>query len=306
MITRSEKNKKLEKKLRKQESKEKQNKIAKFIIKTLLIIFIVFTLLALYMRYIGATGLEVREYKVESENLPDSFHGFKVVHFTDLHYLTTFKEKETNNLVNKINELKPDIVVFTGDLIDRRKTATEDDLNKLTKALNKIEATTGLYAVKGNHDYINDNFEKVFNETNFKIIDNSYELVYYKGNTPIMLTGTGSILKNDSNIDQAFSYDKEDNLYTISLLHEPDVIDDIISKYNVNLALSGHSHNGQIRLPKIGAIMKVDYGKNYPNEKYIINNTKLYVSGGLGTSKYEFRLFNKPSINLYRLTKEAK
>lgn len=306
MITRSEKNKKLEKKLRKQESKEKQNKIAKFIIKTLLIIFIVFTLLALYMRYIGATGLEVREYKVESENLPDSFHGFKVVHFTDLHYLTTFKEKETNNLVNKINELKPDIVVFTGDLIDRRKTATEDDLNKLTKALNKIEATTGLYAVKGNHDYINDNFEKVFNKTNFKIIDNSYELVYYKGNTPIMLTGTGSILKNDSNIDQAFSYDKEDNLYTISLLHEPDVIDDIISKYNVNLALSGHSHNGQIRLPKIGAIMKVDYGKNYPNEKYIINNTKLYVSGGLGTSKYEFRLFNKPSINLYRLTKEAK
>ncbi len=306
MITRSEKNKKLEKKLRKQESKEKQNKIAKFIIKTLLIIFIVFTLLASYMRYIGATGLEVREYKVESENLPDSFHGFKVVHFTDLHYLTTFKEKETNNLVNKINELKPDIVVFTGDLIDRRKTATEDDLNKLTKALNKIEATTGLYAVKGNHDYINDNFEKVFNKTNFKIIDNSYELVYYKGNTPIMLTGTGSILKNDSNIDQAFSYDKEDNLYTISLLHEPDVIDDIISKYNVNLALSGHSHNGQIRLPKIGAIMKVDYGKNYPNEKYIINNTKLYVSGGLGTSKYEFRLFNKPSINLYRLTKEAK
>ena len=118
-----------------------------------------------------------------------------------------------------------------------------------------------------------------------------------------MLTGNGSILQNDSNINQAFSYDKEDNLYTISLFHEPDRIDDIISKYKVDLALAGHSHNGQIRLPKVGAIMKVNYGKKYPNEEYVINDTKLYVSGGLGTSMYEFRLFNHPSINLYRLTK---
>lgn len=121
-----------------------------------------------------------------------------------------------------------------------------------------------------------------------------------------MLTGVGSILQNDCDIDLAFSYDKEDNLYTISLLHEPDVIDNIISKYKVDLALAGHSHNGQVRLPKIGAILKVEEGKKYPNERYNVDGTELFVSGGLGTSMYEFRFFNRPSINLYRLTtKEA-
>ena len=302
MMSRSEK---LEKKLKKEEKQEKRILIRKIFIKVLLTIIILFLTMIFYMHFIGTKGLQVREYKVESNLLPESFHGFKVVHFSDLHYLTTIHKKEVTNLVNKINELKPDLVVFTGDLIDHEKNPTKKELNSLIKSLNKINATTGLYAIKGNHDYINDNFEKVFNETNFKIIDNYYELIYYKGNTPIMLTGTGSILENDCDIDKAFSYDKEDNLYTISLLHEPDVIDNILDKYQVNLALAGHSHNGQIRLPGIGALMTVEEGKKYPNEKYTIKDTKLYVSGGIGTSMYEFRLFNRPSINLYRLTKET-
>ena len=96
-----------------------------------------------------------------------------------------------------------------------------------------------------------------------------------------------------------------DNLYTISLLHEPDIIDNILYKYSVNLALAGHSHNGQIRLPGIGSILKVEEGRKYSNEEYSLGNTKLYVSGGLGTSMYEFRWFDRPSINLFRLVKET-
>lgn len=306
MMSRSEKLEKLEKELKKEEKKETAKRRNKLILKIVLIFITIILFFIFYMHFIGTKGLQVREYKVESKMLPDSFHGFKVVHFSDLHYLTTVHEKEINEIVDKINELKPDLVVFTGDLIDYEKTPTQKQLNNLIKSLNKIDATTGLYAIKGNHDYINDNFEKVFNETNFKIIDNSYELIYYKGNTPIMLTGVGSILEEDCDIDKAFSYDKEDNLYTISLLHEPDVIDNIVSKYNVDLALAGHSHNGQIRLPGIGALLTVEEGKNYPNKEYKIGNTKLYVSGGIGTSMYEFRFFNRPSISLYRLTKKTK
>ena len=302
MMSRVEKSKNLEKKIKKEEHQEKRNKVTKSFIKILLITFLIFIITILYMYFIGTKGLTVREYKIESNKLPQSFHGFKVVQFSDLHYLTTINEKELKNIVNKINILKPNIVVFTGDLIDYKKTPTDKDLNTLVKYLNKIDATTGLYAIKGNHDYINDNFEKIFNKTNFKIINNSYELIYYKGNTPIMLTGIGSVIENDYDIDKAFSYDKEDNLYTISLLHEPDIIDNIINKYNVDLALAGHSHNGQIRIPGIGAILTVESGKKYPNKNYKINNTELYVSGGLGTSIYEFRLFNHPSINLFRLT----
>lgn len=305
-MKREEKADKLEKEFLKEEKKEKNTKRIKIVIKIIFILITLFLLLILYMHFIGTKGLIVREYKVESNQLPDSFHGFKVVQFSDLHYLSTIHEKELKNIVNKINKLKPDIVVFTGDLIEESKTTTENDLKVLTTYLNKIEASTGLYAIKGNHDYSNDNFEKVMNQTNFKILDNTYELIYYQGNIPILLTGNGSIIHNDCDIDKAFSYDKMDNLYTISLIHEPDVTDNIREKYSVNLILSGHTHNGQIRVPGLGAIMKVEEGKIYPNQEYTLGNTKLYVSGGLGTSMYEFRLFNHPSINLYRLTKEAK
>ena len=302
MMSRSEKSQQLEKQLEKEEKQEIKNKRIKTFFKVFLIIISIFLVFILYMHFIGTKGLIVREYKVESQSLPESFHGFKIVHFSDLHYLTTINKKEVNKIVNRINTLNPDIVVFTGDLIDSKKEPTGQELNDLIDSLNKIEVTTGMYAIKGNHDYINDYFEKVFNETNFKILNNSYELIYYKGTTPILLTGIGSILENDCDIDLAFSYSEMDNLYTISLLHEPDIIDNILNKYSVDLALAGHSHNGQIRLPGIGAIMKVEEGKKYPNEKYTINDTKLYISGGLGTSMYEFRFFNRPSINLYRLT----
>ena len=305
MITRSEKSKELEEQIEKEKRKEITHKRVSIFLKIFLIFLSIFIILTLYMHFIGTKGLIVREYKVESTILPDSFHGFKIVHFSDLHYLTTIHKKEMEQIVNKINQLKPDIVVFTGDLVDYKKEATEQDIQDLVVNLNKIEVTTGLYAIKGNHDYENNYFEDTFQKTDFKILNKSYALVYHKGNTPILLTGVGSILKNDCEVDLAFSYSEMDNLYTVSLLHEPDVIDYIQDKYRVDLALAGHSHNGQVRFPGVGAIMKVNEGKKYPNSKYELGSTKLYVSGGLGTSIYEFRLFNRPSINLYRLIKEA-
>jgi len=300
MMSRSERLENKEKEEIIKKKKENKEKRKKTFIKIILIFLLFLILLILYMHFIGTKGLVVREYKVESEKLPESFHGFKVVQFSDLHYLTTVKEKELKNIVNKINELRADIVVFTGDLIDDNKIPTEKEIKSLIKHLNKIEANLGLYTIKGNHDYSNDYFEKIFNETNFKILDNSYEYIYYDNNTPIIINGLGSSIQNDSNIELAFNYENK-NLYTITLLHEPDTIDNILYSYDVDLALAGHSHNGQIRLPGIGSLMTVKDGKKYPNENYKINDTNLFVSGGLGTSIYEFRLFNRPSINLYRL-----
>ena len=112
------------------------------------------------------------------------------------------------------------------------------------------------------------------------------------------------MLQNDEDIVQAFNYIDSESLYTISLFHEPDMIDKVKNYNHVNLALSGHSHNGQVVIPKIGAVLRVDGAKKYPNSYYQVGDTKLYVSGGLGTSLYKLRLFNRPSINLYRLVEE--
>ena len=64
--------------------------------------------------------------------------------------------------------------------------------------------------------------------------------------------------------------------------------------------MAGHSHLGQIRLPLIGAIYTPKGSKKYYDEHYKVNNADMYINGGIGTSVIEFRLLNKPSINLYR------
>lgn len=301
MVTRTDRT---NQKLEEEKIIEKKEKRKKRIKKGLIIIGIIILIISsffCYMRFIGTTGLQVREYRIENEKIPNSFYGFKIVHFTDLHYKTTVSEKELKKLVKEINNLKPDIVVFTGDLVDKHVELDDNDENTLIKELNKIESTTGLYAVKGNHDYYSDSFEKVFDQTKFKVLYNSYDLIYYKGNIPILLTGISSEVENDMNIEQAFSYNEMDNLYTISILHEPDSIDKILDYSNVDLILAGHSHNGQVRLPFIGAIVRVDGGKKYANEYYKVKDTDLYISGGIGTSGYKIRFFDRPSINLYRL-----
>ena len=275
--------------------KEKKNILIKII--TYLVVLIFFT--AVYSHFIGTKGLFIREYAIINERIPQNFNGFKIVHFTDLHYGTTVKEKELKKLVNTINELKPDLVVFTGDLVDRHVLLKENDINILTRELNRIEASTGKYITRGNHD-IHEEYDNLIKQTNFTIFNNQNTLIYSEENTPIRLVGLDDYLEHEIKIDDAFNYNKEEDIYTILLAHEPDVIDKL-SEQKIDLFLSGHSHNGQIRLPFIGAIYTTIGAKKYYDEKYELNNTLMYISGGIGTSTAEFRLFVRPSINFYRL-----
>lgn len=99
-------------------------------------------------------------------------------------------------------------------------------------------------------------------------------------------------------LDAAFSYE-DDTSYKILLAHEPDVYDKLTKV--PDLMLAGHSHNGQVRIPLAGAIYKTIGAKKYYDPEYSLGDTKMYISGGVGTSKYKVRLFDRPSISLYRL-----
>lgn len=304
MVTREEKSEKLQQQIKAEDNKRKRNRIfIRFLIFLLIFIFIIIGLYS-YMRFVGTEGLVVREYKVVSSKLPESFHGFKIVHFSDLHYLSTVDKNDLKDMVATVNKLKPDVVVFTGDLTDQDVKVSSNDLNDIIELFNKIKVTTGLYAIKGNHDYDNNNFDLVFSQTDFKVLDNSYDLIYYHGTIPILITGIGSDLQGDMDIGNAYSYNELDNIFTVSLLHEPDYIDEILLTNQVDLALSGHSHNGQIRLPFIGALQSVEGAKKYKDSYYKINDTDLYISGGIGTSIFKIRFFNRPSINFYRLVEK--
>ena len=97
--------------------------------------------------------------------------------------------------------------------------------------------------------------------------------------------------------------DNSDISYKIILVHEPDYIDNILTSYNVNLVLAGHSHNGQINIPYIKNFFLPYGSRKYYENYYKVNDTDLYISSGIGESSVNFRLFNKPSINFYRINR---
>ncbi len=287
--------------------KEKKPFIKKFIIFLLLTIVIIGSII-FYSRYIGTSGIFINEYKIVNKNLSNDFYGLKIVHISDLHYGRTINEKELNELVEKINLTKPDMVVLTGDLIDKDTNLTENDIEIISTAFNKIDVTIGKYAIKGNHDY---NFEKwdiLIENSGFVNLNDKYELIFANENDYILLSGMSTNVYGDLSVKEKVKI-FEDFInnseikpnYSILLMHEPDFIDDF-DYNNFNLILAGHSHNGQIRLPIIGAIIKPNYGKKYYDSYYELKNTDLYISNGLGVSEINFRLFNRPSFNLYRLT----
>lgn len=303
MLSRTEKNKSKRKEINKEERKEKRKKITTSFVKVTMLIIIILSVSYLILRYIGNYGLVVKEESLTYENLPENFHGLKIIHFTDLHYGTVVNTKKLKEIVNKINNINPDIILFTGDLVDRHCSLDNNEKQEIVTLLNDLDAKLGKYATEGNHD--KKYFNSIMKDTDFMVLENSYDLIYSEGFTPILITGIGSSTLNNVDIDKAFSYFKEENnnkdIFTISLLHEPDNIDRILENYKIDLAFSGHSHNGQVRLPFTEALVKVDGAKKYYEEKYIINNTTLFISGGIGTSNYPFRLFNHPSINFIRL-----
>lgn len=276
----------------------------KFII-ILVIIILILGLGLLYSRFIATSGLKVKEYKVANNKITDSYHGLKIIHLSDIHYNSTINEKELNNIVDKVNEIKPDIVVLTGDLIDERLSYDKDIISN---CLSKIEAKLGKFAVSGNHDIPLDDYNYIIKESGFTSLDNKYELIYSKTSEPIIISGIGygdeDIGIKTEQYDKYISELKADDIkpiYSILLVHEPDTVDNLdLNKYD--LVLAGHSHGGQVRIPFIGKLYTPEGAKKYYDEYYKINNTDLYISSGLGTSMYKFRLFNRPSFNFYRIT----
>lgn len=261
-----------------------------------IIFFIVslFIIFLLYSRFIGTNGLIVKEYKIIDSNLPDSFYGLKIVHFSDLHYGNIINEKVLNNLVDKINLTKPDIIIFTGDLIDYKTKYKEDTENTIIKYLSKIKSTYGNYYVNGEDDNYRVSFDSLMGKCNFISLNNGYDIISSNKNEKIYISGISADSSDTSFLNDTLDY------FKIFVMHYPDDYEKI-SRYNFDLILSGHSHNGQIKLPLIGGIIREKNAKKYYDEYYYVNNSNFYISGGIGNSNINLRSFNTPSFNLYRL-----
>ena len=277
----------------------------KFLAITFIILLSIFGIL-LYSRYVATSGLITKEYVITTD-ITDSYDGFKIVHFSDLHYGRIITEQELKIISEEINLINPDIVVFTGDLIDDSIDIDNFNDEKLISFLSSIKAKYGKYAVRGNHDYVvyADKIKNLFADSGFTYLENSYDILYNEINDKIFIGGLDTSFYDKDDLDKTLAYQDENISYKIMLTHEPDISDEIVNKDNtINLILAGHSHNGQVRLPFIGALTTPEKANKYYDNYYKIQNTNLYVSSGIGVSKVDFRLFNRPSINFYRINKK--
>ncbi len=275
----------------------------------LIIIILIVMLIVIYARYVGIGGIQIKEYNLSSSNIPESFDGFSIVQFSDLLYGSTIGKEELNLLVEKINELKPNIIVFTGDIYSEAVKPGKKSVEEITKAFKKMDAEIGKYSVRGDRDVNNDYYKTIIDESNFLDLSNNYELIYYKGLTPIVIYGLDTSIKGNQDIDSTFIYPNDETdseymaTYRILLAHEPDTADSI-KRYNISLMLAGHSLNSSINIPYIKELYKIKGASKYYDDSYNINGMKLYISSGLGTNKYKMRLFSKPSISIFRLFHE--
>ena len=285
--------------------KKKNFSLAKFIFIIILFGLFVYT----YGTYIEPKQIKIKEYKIQNSNISDNFDGFKIIGISDIHYGKYFTHNDLKKLVNKINDLNPDIVVFTGDLIDNNTKMTTSMVNDIAGELKKISTTSGKYIISGEDDTKFDEWENIITGGEFVNLNNNYDTIYKNGYDSILIAGVSSfddkesiINKNQKTQNYINSFEKDGPLYKILLMHEPDYIDDLEdNKYD--LILAGHSHGGQIGIPGINELFIPEGAHKYSNGHYNLKNGDLYVSSGIGISNINFRFLQMPTIDVYRLIK---
>lgn len=254
--------------------------------------------------------------EVKIENLPEAFQGYKIVHISDLHVGTygsdtTFVAK----VVNEINQLNPDLIVFSGDIVNR----TSDELSPFTSTLSRLKARDGVVSILGNHDYgdyytwSNDSAKQASvnqliemqNGMGWELLLNSHKIVKH-GNDSIIVIGVENIGDPPFKVygDLNASYGKLSSATTkILLSHNPAHWDQAIAdndSIKIDLTLSGHTHAMQISAGRISpaALRYKHWGGLYAN----VDHTKqMYVNIGIGTVGMPMRFGATPEITLIEL-----
>ena len=293
-MTREEVNENLQEDIDLEEKIKNRKKIVLNIIKIIILIIVLFILFFFINKYINTGIIKVSEHRIINEKIPDNFNGIKIIQVSDIKYGSNINNDDIKKLVKIINERKPDIVLYTGNLIDNEYKLDSKEREKIINNLQKIDASLGKYAVYGDED--KEDFMTIMNQSGFTILNNSKDLIYNEGNTPITLVGLDIYSK--SNLNEAFK-DINNSFYTIVIANSDYYVDDLI-KFKPNLVLVGGNSNGYIRLPGIGGLIRGEH--KYTNPYYEKEGIKIYVSSGIGTDNIGIRFNNLPSINFFRIS----
>lgn len=266
---------------------KKRMKIIKLLFLLVIILF--------FINY-SNSHLDITHINYSNSKIPKSFNNYKIIQLSDLHDKSFGKSH--NTLVDKVASENPNIIIITGDIIDKRRNESDNAL----LLVNELIKIAPIYYVNGNHEEISKipykELSKELRAIGVTVLDNDVAEIT-KENDSINIWGFKnsqlSLLKYDKNkITQTLNK----NRFNILLAHKPELID-IYAELGFDLGFSGHAHGGQIRIPFTSQGL-VSPGEGllpkYTAGVHIIDDFSLIISRGLGNSLFPLRIFNNPEI----------
>lgn len=255
-------------------------------------------------------AIQVSYFDYSDSTLPSTFDGFKVVQVSDLH-----NKDFGNQLIDKVYDENPDIIVVTGDVIDRTRT----DVPIAVNAMEEMVEIAPVYFVSGNHEVTSEEFDFLqleMERIGVINLDNSHEVLEIDGSEigligmedPLLLlyedverVGSAELLLQSRLVQLLEESGTEFNLL---LSHRAELME-VYADSAVNIVLTGHAHGGQIRIPFINGIYAPSQGflPEYTSGMYEQGGTSMIVSRGLGNSVFPLRINNRPELVV--LTLEA-
>lgn len=262
-------------------------------------------LFAAYGMFVGYQQLEIHQVEFMSKDLPKAFDGYRIVQFSDAHVgtMTGSRQWLLQRAVDSILALKPDMIVFTGDL---QNVYPEELIDHLPQ-LRRLKAPDGVYAVLGNHDYAVyqpcDSLEKEANcaktqslvrQTGWKLLMNEHRIIRRDSDSIVVAGmenwGTVKRMPRRGDVAKTLAGLKIDNRSTLTanrhvsfilmLQHDPTAWRELIlPQCHAQLTLSGHTHGGQANVFGFSpaSLSYQEYeGMTYEGSR------ALYVSTGLG------------------------
>lgn len=271
-------------------------------------------LLMVYGFFFGWRHLVVRSATCNSPLLPQSFDSYRVVQLSDIHIGTFLRNRSfIDKMVRAVNAQRPDLVVFTGDLVN----VSAQEVIPFQHALKQIQARDGVFSVMGNHDYCEygedkseSNIRK--NQTVLKYLEQKIgwrllmneHVTLQRDGASIELVGVENISRppfpDYGDLEKALE-DTVPGAFKILLSHDPSHWRrNVLRKTDIALTLSGHTHAGQFSL---GRFSPAKWAYSEWGGKYTEDGAMLYVSIGIGGT-VPFRLGAWPGIDVIQLKRE--
>jgi uncharacterized protein len=220
--------------------------------------------------------------------MPQLEKPLKLVQLTDLHFGRFMFEPEVRAWVKATMLEKPDLIVITGDIVDR--VISSQALDSVAFELSKLSAPLGVFATLGNHDYWYVNQDQSVHGLVKRLEKYGIRVLVNDGvriRDDLFLAGIDDLWNGEPNLERTLR-EQPKNAAKMLLSHNPDIL--VRVPANIDLTLSGHTHGGQVRIPGLPTLFNVsDYGERF-QQGFVRGSAPGFVSRGLGVGALPFRL----------------